>query len=348
MRDIKNLLVFHIGHLGDTIMILPSFWALRDAFPHGRFTLLTDRMDGEGYVNAADLFSSDFFAEIIIFSKSADGDKRHLRSLVELWPKLRARRFEAVAYLTPSRRQKRQILRDRLYFRSLGIGRLLGFRGFGPFTGEMAKLHEAERILRRLSKDGIPVGRISFDLLLNQADDAEAQKLLEEKGLSLDDEHCVAVAPFSKMQAKRWPMERYAALIERLIADFAVFPIVLGGRDEKEQGDALINYWKTGLNAAGLKVRATAALLRRCRSYIGNDTGAMHLAASVGVPCLAIFSARDEPYKWRPYGDGHIVLRREIECAGCLLTHCEHRSCLMQITVDEATEKARELLRRGL
>ncbi|MDZ7315924.1 MAG: glycosyltransferase family 9 protein [candidate division KSB1 bacterium] len=345
---VERLLVFHIGHLGDTIMILPSLWALRKAFPHARFTLLTDRVEGEGYVQAADLFSSDFFADIVAFPKSADGGRRHLHSLVRLWPLLRARRFDAVAYLTPSRRQRRQIFRDRIYFRSLGIGLLLGFRGFGPFTGESAGLHEAERILFRLAKDGIPVDHISFDLLLNSEDEVEAQKLIAEKGITLPENSCVAVAPFSKMQAKRWPMDRYAELIERLIAEFSIFPIVIGGRDEKEQGDDLVSQWKTGLNAAGLAVRPTAALLRRCRAYIGNDTGGMHLAAGVGVPCLAIFSARDEPFKWRPYGRGHIVLRREIECAGCLLTTCGHQSCLRQISVQEAAEKAAELLRRVL
>ncbi len=57
----------------------------------------------------------------------------------------------------------------------------------------------------------------------------------------------------------------------------------------------------------------------------------------VGTPCIAIFSARDYPGLWEPYGRQHIILRHEVECAGCFLEICEHydNKCLKLITVNE-------------
>jgi len=92
--------------------------------------------------------------------------------------------------------------------------------------------------------------------------------------------------------------------------------------------------------AGSLSVLESAEALRRCTLYLGNDTGIMHLAAAVGTRCIAIFSARDHPGKWYPYGQGHVVIRKQIPCEGCYLTVCEeHRmACLMEINVEEVCQ----------
>jgi heptosyltransferase-3 len=60
------------------------------------------------------------------------------------------------------------------------------------------------------------------------------------------------------------------------------------------------------------------------------------------VPCVAIFSARDNPGRWEPAGAGHVVLRRDVPCAGCVLADCvEHQKiCLTTIAVDEVVAAA--------
>jgi len=109
-----------------------------------------------------------------------------------------------------------------------------------------------------------------------------------------------------------------------------------------------VQAWGRGLVAAGaLRVRDSAALLERCRLFIGNDTGTMHLAASSGVPCVALFSARDEPGKWEPMGERNVVLRKSVPCAGCMLTSCDERDrlCLRLIEVEEVIDAASSLLK---
>jgi len=68
----------------------------------------------------------------------------------------------------------------------------------------------------------------------------------------------------------------------------------------------------------------------------------MHLAASQGVPCIAVFSARDLPGQWFPFGEGHKVLYHRTPCFGCKVWECtEHdKKCIRAITPGEAIAAA--------
>ena len=68
--------------------------------------------------------------------------------------------------------------------------------------------------------------------------------------------------------------------------------------------------------------RETAAAFGRAASFIGHDSGPMHLAAAVGLRCTAVFSARNIPRVWFPYGDHHRVIYHRTSCAGCGLDRC--------------------------
>jgi ADP-heptose:LPS heptosyltransferase len=138
------------------------------------------------------------------------------------------------------------------------------------------------------------------------------------------------------MPAKEWPIDRYASVARWVLdTDPRAHVLVLGGVDDVEHGRRLCDATGTRtINAAGrLSVLATAHALARCDAYVGNDSGIMHLAAAAGVPCVAIFSARDNPGRWEPYGSGHVVLRTNPPCAGCMLQACveQQMACLRAI-----------------
>jgi ADP-heptose:LPS heptosyltransferase len=57
----------------------------------------------------------------------------------------------------------------------------------------------------------------------------------------------------------------------------------------------------------------------------------MHLAAAVNIPCVAIFSGRDAPGAWEPWGQSHRVLRHHVDCEGCMLDQdCPNKLSLPQ------------------
>jgi len=356
----ERILVFRIGQLGDTIVALPAMWAVRRHFPKAELTLLCDRHPGHDFVLAPDLLAAtglfDEFISYPVDNSRAGWLVRPLRSL-RLLCTLRGRAFDPLVYLAPSRRKPAQVERDRRFFAAAGIKRVFGLRGFPGFPARAASQSlaavpsEADLLLARLAADDIPVpppGHGCFELSLGQAEEQQVQTWL--RTLPSDGGRpWIGVGPGSKMAAKRWPAERFSQVVADSIAAHDLWSVVFGGPADQALGDTLVRKWDRGYNAAGaLALRPAAAALKRCRLYLGNDTGTMHLAAAVGVPCVAIFSAREVPGRWYPNGEGHRVFRSSIDCEGCGLVECiERRSeCLQHITTDAVLAACLENLSR--
>jgi ADP-heptose:LPS heptosyltransferase len=344
--QIRRILVYRIGQLGDIIVALPAMWAVRRCFPGAYMALLCDRHTKPGYVLAQEVLPPEgLFDEYLTYKANVKGTNP--LSLITVLPSLRQRQFDMLVYLAPRLRSRWKVWRDLLFFRLAGIRQFIGHKGFKPLpprpsSGSLPKVeHEADHLLDRLARSGLPVSASDYgcmDLKLTQTELTEAEAWLKlrlgrwHKGL------LIGFGPGSKWPSKVWPLERYAALGQRLIDEFDVFPIVFGGPEDRGLGEQLLAHWGRGANAAGeLKVRQAAALLSFCQLYVGNDTGTMHLAAAVGVTCVVAFSAQDWPGRWYPYGDQHFVLRRSVPCEGCMLSVCKERGkvCLMEISVED-------------
>ncbi|HXH70772.1 MAG TPA: glycosyltransferase family 9 protein, partial [Pyrinomonadaceae bacterium] len=156
------------------------------------------------------------------------------------------------------------------------------------------------------------------------------------------------VAPGSKWDSKIWAEERFAEVIAELIERNDVFPIVFGGREDREKGNRLLRHWKSGANAAGeLNIRQAAAALENCRLYLGNDTGTMHLAAAVETPCVAVFAAIDLPGRWHPHGENHTIFRKTVPCEGCLAPVCPfEKQCTTEITAESVLAACKKVLEK--
>jgi ADP-heptose:LPS heptosyltransferase len=83
-------------------------------------------------------------------------------------------------------------------------------------------------------------------------------------------------------------------------------------------------------------LRTLAALLRRGKCFIGNDSGITHLAAAVGTPSIALFGPTD-PGVWGPRGENVSIIRGETDCSPCTpetLRGCTRQRCLENIKVE--------------
>lgn len=354
----ERLLIYHIGSLGDTLMAVPALWLLREIFPDAHRTLLTKQTPRKESVLAHELFQgTDMFHDILFYSGERYQDRRLKRFMdwFLLAARIRSGRFTTAVYLAPSDRSPEQTERDRKFFRFCGIPRLIGFAWTAPESMRSRKHPlpglptEAELLLTRLTAPQIPARKVDAlrrDLDLKPEDFSRLDEWLDTQTPSLS-RLLVAFAVGSNMSAKQWPEERFLALGNELISHADIWPIVFGGTEDKNLGDRLITGWGRGYNAAGtLDLRTAAAAMQSCSLFIGNDTGTMHLAASEGVRCVAIFSARDFPGKWYPLGADHVIIRRSIQCEGCMLETCSHNNtqCILDISVKEVLEAALPLL----
>jgi lipopolysaccharide heptosyltransferase II len=144
----------------------------------------------------------------------------------------------------------------------------------------------------------------------SEADVAHANELLGTAAAA----PLVAIAPGGgvnpgmRLVAKRWPAERFAALAAQLSAGYGLRAVLLGGPDDEAPAlSVMATAVEEPLNLVGkTSFGETAAIIRRCKLFVGNDSGPLHLAAAVATPFVGIFGPSD-PIRHRPLGVGEIV-----------------------------------------
>ena len=108
-------------------------------------------------------------------------------------------------------------------------------------------------------------------------------------------------------------------------------------------GQAIIDHAKSRLlNIAGRSdVRTLAALLKRSTLFVGNDTGAMHIAAAVGTPVVGLFGPSN-PLEWGPRGGRAETIYKGLDCRICFHPTCRRGedNCMKLITVEEVMAAA--------
>jgi heptosyltransferase-3 len=105
----------------------------------------------------------------------------------------------------------------------------------------------------------------------------------------------VAIAPGSGSARKNWPLERFAALADRLAVRGAAVAWIAG---PAEQGAWMPREWPAWRE---LPLPVLASRLARCSLYVGNDSGVSHLAAAAGCASIVLFGTTD-PAAWAPRG----------------------------------------------
>jgi ADP-heptose:LPS heptosyltransferase len=346
----RSILVFRIGQLGDTLVSLPTVSVIRKRHPGHRLVLLTETQPSEsGYVSSWDVLGpTNWFDEVMFYTPTRNPALRIL-TMFSLAQRIRALRPAMIYDLAPER-TARQSRRDRFFFEKLAG--VKDYHGGGFLLKPPKDAHgslpriapEWRRLLGLIdakAEDGY------FRLQIPESEMQRARALLLHEGLKMDT-RVLAVGPGSKMPSKVWSLERFREMGERLLSILPdIHLLVVGGKEDAVIGRTLCDAWgQRAHNLAGrLSIYESAAVLQRCLAYAGNDTGAMHLAAMVGVSCVALFSARDYPGQWEPYGEGHVILRHETECAGCMRTICPYdNKCLNLISVDEAERAVRNVI----
>ncbi|MBI3404678.1 MAG: lipopolysaccharide heptosyltransferase II [Acidobacteria bacterium] len=154
----------------------------------------------------------------------------------------------------------------------------------------------------------------------------------------------VALAPGAAYgSAKCWPTERYAQLCDRLISDFDADVIIFGAGSEGEVATriAAAMQRKPVMLAGQTSIGELPALFASCDIFIGNDSGAMHVAAAVGLPVVAIFGPTD-PFGTAPVTNRKTLVQEKASCSPCFLRHCpvDHR-CMTRVGVDAVHSAAR-------
>ncbi len=337
----KRILIIRTDRIGDVALSTPVIKALRRACPDAYIAFMV-RPYAEDIVTG-----NPFLDEVIIYDKQ--GAHKNFPATLLFALRLRKKRFDTALILHPTNRAH-------IIAFAAGIPNRIGWDRKMPMLLTMAlkdekylgQKHEFEYNFDILRAAGVEVSEKSLYIPVKEEDDSAVRSKLAEKGIS-DSDALLAVHPGASCASKRWPLERFASLIDRLKARYDVKIVLVSGPEEAAQVAALKK--TIADDAADLSGRTSvgelAALLKRCRLFISNDSGPVHIAAAVGTPSIVIFGRKQpglSPKRWGPVGKDDAVLHKDVGCEVCLAHDCEKGfQCLKAVTIDEVFEAVERL-----
>jgi heptosyltransferase-2 len=315
------VLVVRFGALGDVVLTTPLLRALRRSHPGASITFVTKAA-------WAPLFASHPH----VMTVEALLPEEPLRGL--------ARRLRATAW------DHRLDLHGSVRSRLLRV--MVGGR-WGTWRKPRARRTLRVWTGRRLGPDPLPVAELYFgaaralgvvpdggppEIHPSPADDARAAAIAT-------DGEFVALAPGASHATKRWPASHWERLA-RLLGDGGIRTVAVG--DPRERGLVPV-----AVDACGIGLGPTAALLGRATVVVANDSGLMHLATAVGTPVIALFGPTVPDLGYGPYRADAVVLERALPCRPCSVyggSHCPlgHHRCMIDLMPETVADAVRRRL----
>jgi len=340
--SIQHIALWQVGGVGDMLLATPVIRALQSAYPEAHIHIwcsdppFADFLRRFPQVKTIDAFPVYDFDSRTLMRGSVRQEIRdlgdamaaqkpdmlinlHVPALLDWW----AAAWWLVQYL--------------------GISYTLGFN---PRFVQEKSIFDVS--LNAAERDGIHYTRLYRMLLeaagiacdegmefpLADADREKATGLLGECGVMKQPTVCLHIgANRLKLENKMWPLERFIALAEKLVAQGYV-PILTGVASEREMAEALCARVPACKNLAGhTSIREMAALISLADGFIGHDSGPFHIAVSVGTPCLAICGRPDAEPEYLAYKRSDVAVLTAASPEG--------------IEVDDVFAQAMQVMRHG-
>jgi heptosyltransferase-2 len=339
-----KLLVRATNWVGDAVLSIPALAALRARWPDAEIAVLARPW-------VADLYRDQGLVDRLI-SFDHRGKHQGVLGVERLAGELRAERFDSAVLFQNAFEAAwiawRAGIPERIGYARDARGPLLT-KSIPVPQGDEIPPHEANYYLELLRRAGwmvaLPeVGPVRLRVAAEALDRAEES--LCDAGCPPGAVRVALGAGAAYGTAKCWPANRYADLARRLVAEYGARVLLFGAASEAAvaaevemgAGEGVVNL--IGRSAIG----DLPALLSRCNLFIGNDSGAMHVAAAVGLPVVAVFGPTD-PSGTSPLTRELSIVQRKVACSPCFLRHCpiDHR-CMKFVELEIVLGAARKWL----
>lgn len=329
-RDLlRSVLIVRPGGIGDAVLLIPAIVALKANLPAVTITVLAERRNGAVFslCPAIDrLLHYDAPSELM----SAIRGTYDVVIDTEQWHRLSA----VVARLT-------------------GAPLLVGYatnerkRLFGHPVEYSQENYEAESFFDLLVPLGIEKpSAIQVPFLKVPS---EATEKIEKIIGDLAGHPFITIFPGASIPERRWGVEKFREVAERLQAKGSRV-VVVGGREDASAAEEIVS-GISGLNLAGrTSLAETAAVIAKSALLISGDSGILHIAVGLGKPTVSLFGPGIAK-KWAPLGEDHIVINKNLSCSPCTKFGYTPRCsinvrCMSEISVDEVTTSVFQLIKR--
>lgn len=337
---ITRILIRSANWVGDAVMSLPAIASVRLTFPQAKISILAKHP-------VAELFHKNPGVDQVSIYESP-GIHQGLSGKWRLARQLKKENYELALLLQNAFEAAlisflARIPRRAGYDRD-GRGLLLTHPV--PADKKIKKVHQVDYYLGLVESLGLQRAERIPSLRVAEEWQEEAERMLQSLSLK-ESQGLVGISPGATYgSAKEWFPERYGALADRIARNLGSPILIFGSKGDKGVASQVCQNARvplidlTGMTTLGQAI----ALISRCRLFITNDSGLMHVAAALGIPVIAIFGSTD-PERTGPLGEVCRVVHKYVPCAPCLKTECpEDRRCMGLISVDEVYEEALKIL----
>ena len=330
-RGIRRILVRATNWVGDVVMCMPALDALRVNFPESHIAVLVRPW-------VAALFEEHPGVDQIVPYTRGRGFPKDLVEMLRVIRLIRSLKFDLAVLF-------QNAFEAALLAYLGGVPRRVGYNTDGRRVllshavirnDEILKKHQVEYYLAILRAMGWEAPTKDPHLHVGEKAADAIGALLSSHGVHEED---------FLVGLKRWPVERFAAVGDRSCERWGAKVVLIGSDQDSETCLDLSRAMKSGgLNLCGKTSLGEAmALIQKCRIFVSNDSGLMHVAAALGVPTVAIFGSTN-PVATGPRGRRTSIVRHDIDCSPCLKPECRiGYRCLLSVEVDEVWEVMEKL-----
>ena len=338
----KNILVVKLSAIGDVIHALPVSYAIKETYPEAHLTWVVEP------TASSILEDNPYIDDIIVFEKTKFRSiSGFLGAIGPLRRRLRRRRYDASLDLQGLFKSAAIVFNARVKRRIGTVNMREGANLISrPVKGPHARGHIVERYLDAARALGCRVDEVRFPVAVSARDASAAEILLMREGVP-EGQRFIALAIGANWPNKRWPVEHFAALSDRLYRAHYIPVLVGGGRlDETLAQDIMAAAEIPPVNLVGhTNLKQLAHIFTRAELVFGGDTGPVHLAAGLCAPTVMLMGPTDANRNG-PYGQLENAIEVDRRCRACWKRACPKGfDCLAAITVDEAARKIGTVLR---
>jgi lipopolysaccharide heptosyltransferase II len=193
-------------------------------------------------------------------------------------------------------------------------------------------LHSVERYLTLIEALGCERRSPKFVIPIRQIHRSAVWAFLGKQGID-PNRPLALLHPGTRWETKMWEESRWACLADIMQTEYGCTILFTGNKREASMVTRITDSMRTtAINTAGMwNLNELAFLQTQASVVVIPDSGPMHLAASLETPVVALFGPTD-PALTGPYGTGHTIITKEVDCRPCFKRQCSSKECMIGIT----------------
>lgn len=352
---LSKILIIALSGIGDALMFTPAVKKLKEILPDAEIDALVM------FRGAEDIYKRlPYFSKVLRFDFLNSPKTDSLRFVSDL-----RNQYDAAINVYPSNRKEYNIINLLIGPKKrVGVNYLRkDFTNLGWLNNvsikENDELHNVEENIKLIEKlTGAEIKDIPpLEFPLNDEDFNAAELFFTRNNIQPNDfviglhPGCATLKNHIK---RRWEPEKFSALASRLIKEKNAKVLIFGGPEE----DELKKDVKNNINSDNSFIVKTnslaesAAVMKRCSTFITNDSSLMHVASALKLNVVAIIGPTNTNYI-HPWKTNHKIVSLNLECAPCFFYSPRHLicsrndikfKCIKELSVDMVCQAAEKFI----